>query len=301
MNLNDLHWAVVVGREGSLSAACATLGISPGTLSKAIARIERSTRVKLFERMARGMRPTAFGAAFLRRAAQMDLAAEDLFAELRDLRQAHAGVVRVGVGNGLPDRWVRPVVQALVTRGISVELSGGMTDSLKEAALRGELDFAVLGQTGAPSQGLSWRVLTEDPMQPMAPKGHAMARPRRSVPWSELAQARWIVTGRPTATFREFEANFAARGNAAPVPSVLSSSSGREFLLCLALDAILLMPRSAVREPEVQARLASVSPVGGWSSRRELGIIWRTGAYVGPGASLAMELFEKHIQSPAKG
>ena len=59
--------------------------------------------------------------------------------------------------------------------------------------------------------------------------------------------------------------------------------------------------RQAVREPEVQARLAAVSPGGGWSSKRELGIIWRTGAYVSPGASLAMDLFEKLIRSPAKG
>jgi len=297
MNFNDLHWAVVVGREGSLTVACANLGISPGTLSKAIARLERSTRVDLFERMPRGMRPTAFGEVFLQRAAQIDMAVEDLYAELRDLRQAKAGAVRLGVGNGVPDRWVCPGIQQLAERGLSVELSGGMTDSLEEAVLAGRLDFALLGQTGTPAAGMSWHALCSDPMQPMVPTGHALARPRRNVPWAELAQARWLVPARGTATFREFEANFAAHDMPAPVPSILSSSSGRELSMGLALNAISLKPRSALSDPEVQSRLTSVSPAGGWKSQRELGIIWRTGAYLSPAATLAMELFKKQIRS----
>jgi len=300
MNHNDLHWAVVVGREGSITAACAALGISPGTLSKAIARLERSTRVKLFERLARGMRPTEFGVAFLRRAARIDLATEDMFAELRDLRHAKAGSVRIGVGNGLPDRWVRPVVRALVSRGMAVEIGGGMTDSLKEAVLSGELDFAVIGLSEPPVQALSWQPLVDDPMQPMVPRGHPMGRPRRGIPWEELADARWIVTGRSTVTYQEFRANFAGQGVLAPEPVVLSSSSGREFSLCLALDAILLMPRSAARESEVLSRLVSVLPTGGWSSRRRLGIIRRTDGYLGPGAELGMELFVKTVQGTAR-
>jgi len=298
MNLDDLHWAVVVGREGSLTGACAKLGVTPGTLSKAIARLERAAKVQLFERVARGMRPTELGLAFLRRAAQMDLAAEDLYAELRDLRQARAGVVRMGIGHGLPDRWVRPVVQALVTRGVSVDLVGGMTDSLKEGVLAGEIEFALLGQTGVVAQGLAWLPLIDDPMRPMAPRGHAMGPPRRQVGWSELATARWVVTGRTTATFREFEANFGARGVVAPTPSMLSYSSGREVAMCLALDAIMLLPLSVTREEVVLTALVGVSPAGGWRSERKVGFIRRQGAYLSPSASLAMDLLVKHMRAP---
>lgn len=301
MNLTDLHWAVVVGREGSLTAACAKLGVSPGTLSKAIARLERATRVKLFERLARGMRPTELGEAFLRRAGHIDLATEDLFGELRDLRQSRAGSVRMGIGQGVPDRWVQPVVEALVARGVDVELSGGMTDSLRQAVVRGELSFAVLGQSGPPGEGIGWRALADDPMQPVAPKGHPLARPRRNVAWARLAEARWIVTGRTTATFREFEANFAQRGMRAPEPVVISSSSNRELALTLVLGAVTLMPRSAFQQPECHARLALVSPLGGWRSQRTVGMMWRAGAYRGPATQLAMELFGRHVAGRPPG
>ena len=78
MNLDDLHLALVIAEEGGLTGASGRLGITPGTLSKAVTRLERTTKVKLFERMPRGMRPTEFGNAFLKRAQRIDLDASDL-------------------------------------------------------------------------------------------------------------------------------------------------------------------------------------------------------------------------------
>jgi DNA-binding transcriptional LysR family regulator len=111
MDLNDLHIAVVVGREKSVSAAAVRLGLAPGTVSKAITRLERQTKVHLFERLARGMRPTEIGTAFLQLAQNMDLAAEDLYAQMRDLRQAKAGTLR------LSNRWW-PVASRFKSRAV---------------------------------------------------------------------------------------------------------------------------------------------------------------------------------------
>lgn len=299
MNLEDVHLAVIIGREGSLTAASARLGIAPGTLSKALARLERTTKVKLFERLPRGMRPTELGAAFLARASRIDLAADELRAELRDLRQARAGVLRFGVGQGIANRWVRPVVAALVERGVSVELAGGMTDSLGRAVRLGELEFAVFGLSKPPGDGLAWRVLVDDPMRPMAPRGHPLAQPGRRVAWSTLARARWITNGRETSTFAEFEANFAAHGLATPVPAVISRSSQRERVLALSLQALVLMPSSALHEPDVREQMARVAPAGGWRSERRLGIATRESGYLSPAALLAMSRLEETIRATA--
>jgi LysR family transcriptional regulator, regulator of abg operon len=298
MDLNDIHIAVAVGREGSVSAAAIRLGLTPGTVSKAISRLERQVKVQLFERLARGMRPTEIGAAFLRQAQSMDLAAEDLYAQMRDLRQAKAGTLRIGLGNGIPDRFVLPVIGQLVERGVHVQVSGGMTDSLRREVALGDLDFAVFGLFQPPEEGLAWIPLTFDPMVPMIPKEHPLMEYRRAVPWKELAKARWIVTGRQTSSFREYEQNFDAHGLKAPTPTVFSQSSLREVALAITTNAVVLMPQSMTADANA-AKLSPLHPVGGWLSERHIGLAYRDGGYVGPAAQQAIkklsEIFKNKV------
>jgi DNA-binding transcriptional LysR family regulator len=294
MNLNDLHMAVVVGREGSLSAAAVRLGVAPGTLSKALARLERATRVRLFERLARGMRPTEMGLAFLARAQRMDLDAADLYAQLRDLRQGRLGLLRLGLGQGIPDRWVEPVARTLVQRGVRLELMGGITDSLARAVGVGELELAVIGLAAAPGGGLAWQRLRDDPMQPMAPPGHPLVEAGRAVRWSDLAAAAWIVPARGTATWAEFERNFERNGLVAPEPVVTSRSSGRERVLAEALGALMLVPRSTRQAgTDLASGLVPVPVSPAWASARGVGVVHRAGGYLSPAAELAIRLLRE--------
>ncbi|MEY2684813.1 MAG: hypothetical protein RJA09_1957 [Pseudomonadota bacterium] len=295
MDLNDLHIAVVVGREKSVSAAAVRLGLAPGTVSKAITRLERQTKVHLFERLARGMRPTEIGTAFLQLAQNMDLAAEDLYAQMRDLRQAKAGTLRIGIGNGIPDRCVVPVVEQMVARGIKIQVTGGMTDSLRREVALGELDFVAFGLFQPPDEGIAWEPCTSDPMVPMAPEGHPLTHPRKAASWQDLAKARWVVTGRQTSSFTEYMRNFEDHGLTAPQPTVLYQSSSREVSIALAIQAVVLMPRCMAREPNA-AELAPVRPVGGWRSDRQVGLAYRRGGYIGPAAQEALRLFRKTLK-----
>lgn len=153
MDLNDLHLAVVIAREGNLAAASHVLGVSQPTLSKAVARLERETRVRLFERVARGMRPTEIGQVFLERARALDLSAVDLYAAMRDLRQARAGLLKFGVGQGVPDHWIAPVVSTLADDGVRFEISGGMPDALLPRVALGELEYSLSGISAPPAKG----------------------------------------------------------------------------------------------------------------------------------------------------
>jgi DNA-binding transcriptional LysR family regulator len=264
------------------------LGFAPPTLSKAIARLERASKVKLFERAGRGVRPTAFGRAFLERARHIDLAAGDLHAALRDLRQGRSGQMRWGVGMGVPDRWVLPLAARQTERGVRWAISGGMTDSLMRGVAAGELEFALLGLSAPPARPLVWEPLCDDPMVPIAPHGHALLKAGRRPGWAQLARARWIVPAPGTATFAEFERNFAAHGLEAPPPWVASSYSNRELALGLALDAVVLVPRCATELPDVQRDFGQLAPPGGWRSERRLALVRRADAYLSPAAEHAI-------------
>lgn len=290
MNLKDVHIAVVVADAGSLTAASVRLGFAPSTLSKAIARLERASRVKLFEHVGRGVRPTAFGRAFLEQARRIDLMAGDLYARLRDLRQGRSGTLRLGVGLGVSDRWVVPLVVEQVERGVHVALTGGMTDSLMRGVAAGELEFALLGLSTPPVLPLLWEPLCDDPMGPVAPLGHALLTGARRPSWAQLARARWIVPSAGTASFSEYERNFAAHGLPAPAPAVASTSSARERALGLALGAVILAPRSAADTPGMRQHFQPVAVPGGWQSERRMGLVRRADAYLSAAAERAIAL-----------
>ena len=295
MNLADIRIALAVSRFGSLSAASEALGISQPTLSKAIARLEREEKIKIFERMARGMRPTELGQTFLAYAQKLDLHAADLYGALRDLRQSKAGTLRLGIGQGVPNRYVATVAQAITASGVTLDLSGGMTDSLQRSVAIGDLEFALIGLTKPPENGLRWIPIRDDPMQPIAPVSLPIARQRSEIQWGELAKARWIVPAPGTASFQEFERNFRDRGVERPVPIVASRNSNREIGLALALDAIVLITRSLAEEDDVASRFKLIRPAGGWRSKRKLVLVHREGGYLSPAAKKSLETIRQTL------
>lgn len=299
MDLTDLHLAVVIAREGSLAAAAHVLGVTQPTLSKAVARLEREARVRLFERVARGMRPTEIGLVFLERARQLDIAAGDLHAELRDLRQARAGLLRFGIGQGVPDHWVTPVVSALADDGVRFEISAGMPDALLPRVALGELEYSLSGMSGAPGPGLDWEPLAADPIIVLAPLAHPLARSGKAASWADLAAARWIVPAANTSSHNEFIRNFGKHG-LTPQATVLSHTSERELALGVALNALVLMSRSRLTSPGVREAFVVLRPVGGWPSTRRIALVFRKGGYLSPAAQRAMTLTREVVRKASR-
>ena len=56
-----LHWLIVLGQQGSYTAAAARLGVSKAAMSQRIAELERAVGVTLVRRTTRSMRLTEAG------------------------------------------------------------------------------------------------------------------------------------------------------------------------------------------------------------------------------------------------
>lgn len=65
MTLQQLRYAIAVADAGSITAAAARLFIAQPSLSKALSELEAEMGVTIFERSARGVRPTEDGTRFL--------------------------------------------------------------------------------------------------------------------------------------------------------------------------------------------------------------------------------------------
>jgi len=67
LRLRDLHLFLTVVQEGSMAKAASRLGISQPAVSEVIAALEDALGVRLFDRNTRGVEPTVYGRALLKR------------------------------------------------------------------------------------------------------------------------------------------------------------------------------------------------------------------------------------------
>src|SRR5258708_37112612 len=65
MKLQDLHVLMAVVQAGSMSKAAVLLNTAQSAISRSIGELERTLGVRLLERSARGVEPTAYGRAVL--------------------------------------------------------------------------------------------------------------------------------------------------------------------------------------------------------------------------------------------
>jgi LysR family transcriptional regulator, regulator of abg operon len=296
MQIEDLVWFSAVAKMGSISAAATTLGISQPTLSKAMARLEHSTRTPLLTRQARGVKLTPFGLVMRDYAQRLELTMGDMMAQLRDMRQGKGGLLRWGIGAGVPNDWVLDACSTLHADGIALEIVGGMTDVLMQELLQGSLDVLLLGTPGGVEPPAKWQRLASDPMQPIAPLAHPFARERK-LSLQQFAQASWLLPGPQTFTRKDFDACFQRAGLTPPQPAVSSRSSQRDLVLAKQLGLLMTLPQSLTQSPEVLKDFRILPVPTQWQSRRELGFVWRGDGYRNPLIKRCIKLVQQTAKS----
>lgn len=283
MNLRDLQYLVAIAEAGSLARAAELLGVTQPTLSKAVTRLERLFRVKLIERLARGVRLTAYGEVVVSRMASIDGGVRDMFAQLRDLRQGKVGRVTFGVGTGMPPTFVAEAIKPLLdSPDISFMISGARADALVRSVRAGDIEFAVT-ITPVSKGNLVWEKLFDDPLVPIAPKNHPLLQVPK-VSWEELAAARWIVPAEGMASREWFVNEFRKRKLVPPLPVIALDSVGGWPGLGASLGMLALLPASAVDYLPVSALGAIINTPDDWRSDREVGVVYRDDAYLSEAA-----------------
>ncbi|MBB4682905.1 LysR family transcriptional regulator [Amycolatopsis jiangsuensis] len=133
LTLTGLRVMVEVVRRGSFTAAAEALAYTQSAVSRQISALESAVGTPLFERQARGVRPTASGEALLRHARQALAHVEAAELEIAGLRDRVAGRLAVGA--------YPTAAAALVPRAIARLRAAhpGLTVSLWEASSPAQL------------------------------------------------------------------------------------------------------------------------------------------------------------------
>jgi DNA-binding transcriptional LysR family regulator len=278
MFLKDLEYFAAMARTSNIARAAELLTVSQPTVSKALARLERALGVRLFDRLARGVRLTPAGRAFLHYANGAALLLRDAGVEMREYRRGEAGVVRIGVGLAIPEGLLDDAIEAMLDRRphVRFELRGGMADTLLDALEAGLTDLVVTVSGPQGRIGLRWQTIASDRLVFAAPRGHALLS-KPCVTLDDLAAARLILPAPSTLTRGWLEALFANEGKPTPRPFVESHASGRELALALRFNAVTLLPASLLQSPAFEPHLRALKVPTHWNMERPISLVMRHG------------------------
>lgn len=164
MNINqslssmaDMAVFACVVDAGGFSAAARQLGITPSAVSRQVARLESSLRVRLLERTTRKFRLTDAGAAAYSRCQAMVASAREVWALSDTHSAAPAGLVRMSMAKAVGRQLVHPLALSFLQKYPQVDLQLVITD--RTVDLFEESIDLVLRVTDTPPPGLAGRPL----------------------------------------------------------------------------------------------------------------------------------------------
>lgn len=249
LKLRDLHILAVVVQWGSMAKAAARLGMSQPAVSESVAGMESTLGVRLLDRSARGVEPTLYAHALLKRG---HVVFDELMQGVRDiefLANPQVGEVRVASGDTSAAGLLAPAIVRLARRypEIVVRVSTASEETLQYPELRDRRVDVVLARVSRAFTGrdLDAELLFDDPARVAAGLRSPWAR-RRKLSLADLAAERWTFTSDEVIRGFVGEA-FASQGLAAPREKVSAASMLLRSRLLSTGRYLTVLPDSVLR------------------------------------------------------
>jgi DNA-binding transcriptional LysR family regulator len=140
------HDALVVAQTGSVGEAARRLHKTASAVSQQIRRIEARFGVALFEKVGRGIRPSAAGEALLGSLTRLFDEAASLEALLGEMTAARVTTLRIAASDYLGEALLLPVLRRLFAEGAPLRFEITTTNSIEAGRLAaaGQVDVAMI-------------------------------------------------------------------------------------------------------------------------------------------------------------
>ncbi|MFB2607775.1 LysR family transcriptional regulator, partial [Rhizobium phaseoli] len=145
LKLNHLRMIVAIEDSGQISAAAEVLNISQPAASRMLSEMESITKTQLYERVARGVVLTAFGAALARRARKILLELREASREIGELKSGKGGSVFIGAVTAPAMSLVVPAINKVrkAYPGIEINIQVETSNVLARELLAARHDFII--------------------------------------------------------------------------------------------------------------------------------------------------------------
>lgn len=293
MDLRDLRYFETIAELEHVGRAADLLHRTQPALTGCLRRLEEACGAPLFEKSGRGIRLTAAGKVLLKWARSLRSQVEDAEREIRELGGGITGHIRIGIVPTAAQFLLPSAVKKMLAESPKVTLRTvvGLSDSLKQQLLQGDLDL-IVGTESSTEEELISQVLAEDMIVVAASADHDVFRNEPTL--NDLCSYRWALQppGAPTRDWldRAFDQYHLPR------PKVQVETTTLLMLPALIAETGLLsfLSRLHLESNPDASRLKEV-PVREVSMRRRLVVTYRESGYLPPAARRLIELFPHSI------
>jgi len=297
LKLRDLHILSAVVQWGSMAKAASHLAMSQPAVSESIANLEHALRVRLLDRSTRGIEPTLYAHALLKRGHVVFDELRQGISDIEFLANPTVGEVRVACGDTLAAGLLPAVIERLSRRysQIVVRVVQANAETLEFRELRERrVDLALARISRSFVQDdLDVEILFDDPHRVVAGAQSPWAR-RRKITLAELVKESWLFASNQVIRELITEA-FKARGLKIPQEKVSASSILLRNHLLATGRFLTVLPDSVLRYNAKQWSLKAL-PVDLGVKLRSVAIITLKNRTVSP----VVQLFVEHVRAVAK-
>lgn len=249
LKLRDLHILSIVVQWGSMAKAASQLAMSQPAVSESIANLESTLGVRLLDRTSRGVEPTLYAHAMLRRG---NVAFDELRQAVREiefLANPTVGEIRVASGDTGAAGLLAPVIDGLSRRypDVVIHVTSASAEPLAYPELRDRKVDVVLARVSKAfaHTDLNVEFLFDDPPQVVVGAQSPWAR-RRKVSLADLVDEKWTLSSDQVIHDLVHDA-FRSKGLHPPKETVSASSMLLRSRLLAAGRYLTVLPASVMR------------------------------------------------------
>ena len=196
LKLRQLEVLLAVAQCGSMAKAAEYLAITQPVVSKAIADLEKTLGVRLFDRNSRGIEPTLYGRALLKRSAAVFNDLRTSVTELDHLADPTAGELRIGSSEAVAAGMLSAIIDKLAMRHprltFEVTLGAGLTDLQYSELQAHNLDLIIGRLPSVIPDDADAEILYHDKVFVLAGSNSRFAT-RRKIKLAELIDEPWCM------------------------------------------------------------------------------------------------------------
>ena len=197
LKLRHLNALLAVVERGSMAKAAVSLSVSQPVISKAIAELEAIVGVQLLERGPRGVEPTIYGSALVKRSVAIFDDLRTSVGELESLADPTVGELRIGSSEAMSTGMLPAIIDLMGQQSPRVvfKIAMGDTAALVDRGLRGRNLDLVIGQrlTSLVEDDIESTVLYRDRLYVVAGAVSPWARRRKKIALADLVNERWCL------------------------------------------------------------------------------------------------------------
>jgi DNA-binding transcriptional LysR family regulator len=289
MKLHDLHVLMAVVQAGSMNKAAGLLNTTQPAVSKSIAELERTVGVRLLDRNAQGVEPTAYGRALLDGGTAVFDDLRQAVKNIEFLADPTAGEVRVGCNPFLATSFVAAVVDRLSRRfpRIVIHLVTATLEALHRELRERNVELVITRRFGSIADDrMGFEFLYNEPHVVVAGAQSPWVR-RRRIELAELVSEPWALPAPKSVSGSVAMEAFRARGLDYPRSTVVADDARARISLVAAGRFLTILP-SALRftagQPDIR-----VLPVEPQMAEMPVGVVTLKNRTISPVAQLFID------------